>query len=447
MHKKLLPLAVAGALAAPAVALAQVEVYGTIHMSINAMNYGEGTPAAPGGANIASASKWDVASHASNIGVRARESLGSGLSAWAQVETNASMERSNNLAHTSNFASRNSAVGMQGNFGNVFVGQWTSPWADLDALWGIGTVATYGPITSIIGRRETTGSAPNWNCSNISGIGGASGAALGGVAVGTLACDSVEGQSGVGHAFWRRISNSIHYQSPVFAGVQGKIAYQTNQDKSTAGVVNSDPQMWSASVTWAGLGGRVRVGGAFDAHKDFTTVGQTDNGVALKGGWNFGFADIGLAYEAMTYKVATGDCKAKQWGIQAAIPIGQGAIRAAYSVADDIKGDYTGGLTPGAAGTAAAFTNAALAGSPLSCGGSAHSADVAGNNGAKQLNIGYDYRFSKRTTVGVGYAGIKNDESARFTWSGLSSAQGGQDVTPPAGADVSIFFVSMIHRF
>jgi len=135
MHKKLLPLAVAGALAAPAVALAQVEVYGTIHMSINAMNYGEATPTAPGGANVPSASKWDVASHASNIGVRARESLGSGLSAWAQVETNASMERSNNLAHTSNFASRNSAVGMQGNWGNMFVGQWTTPWADLDALW------------------------------------------------------------------------------------------------------------------------------------------------------------------------------------------------------------------------------------------------------------------------------------------------------------------------
>jgi len=448
MHKKLLPLAVAGALAAPAVALAQVEVYGTIHMSINQMKYGEATPTAPGGANLPSASKWDVASHASNVGVRARESLGSGLSAWAQVETNASMERSNNLAHTSNFASRNSAVGMQGNWGNVFVGQWTTPWADLDALWGIGTVATYGPITSIIGRRETTGSAPNWNCSNISGIGGASGAALGGVAVGTLACDSVEGQSGVGHAFWRRISNSIHYQSPVFAGVQAKIAYQTNQDKSTTATptgttVNSDPQMWSAAVTWAGLGGRVRVGAAFDAHKDFTTVGQTDNGIALKGGWNFGFADIGFAFEQMTYKVATGDCKAKQWGVQAAVPIGQGAIRAAYSQANDIKGDYTT-LT---AATAGAFTAGALSGSPASCGGSLLGADVAANNGAKQLNIGYDYRFSKRTTVGVGYAAIKNDEAARFTWSGLSSAQGGQDVTPPAGADVGIFFVSMIHRF
>src|SRR5574339_707747 len=221
MQKKILALAVTGALAAPAAALAQVEVYGTIHMSVNKMKYDAGTDTT-GAGGPASVSKWDVASHASNIGVSARESLGGGLSAWAQGETNASMERSNNVAHTSNFASRNSAVGMQGGFGNVFVGQWTTPWADLDALWGIGTVATYGPITSIIGRRETTGSAPNPNCAN-------GGSGLGGAAP---VCDSVEAGGGVGHPFWKRISNSVHYQSPVFGGAQVKVAYQTNQDKA-----------------------------------------------------------------------------------------------------------------------------------------------------------------------------------------------------------------------
>ena len=394
MQKKLLALSVAGALAAPAAALAQVEVYGTIHMSVNKMKYGESSTGLP------SVSKFDIASHASNVGVRARESLGGGLSAWAQVETNASMERSNNLAHTSNFASRNSAVGMQGNFGNIFVGQWTTPWADLDALWGIGTVATYGPITSIIGRRETTGSAPNPNCSNSgSGVPGA--------------CDSVEAAGGVGHPFWKRISNSLHYQSPVFGGAQVKVAYQANQDKATAGatVTAADPSMWSASVTWSGMGGRARIGAAFDSHKDFTTVGETDDGWRVTGGYNFGFVDVGFAYEQMTYK-AGGDWDATQWGVQAAVPIGQGAIRAGYSKAE--KPDTPLGEL---------------------------------DAGATQYNIGYDYRFSKRTTVGAGYAHIKNEDLASFTWSGLSSAQNGASVTPPPGSDVSIFFISMIHRF
>jgi predicted porin len=422
MQKKLLTLAVAGALAAPAAALAQVEVYGTIHMSLNKMKYDEGTGGVP------SVSKWDVASHASNVGVRARESLGGGLTGWAQVETNAAMERSLDGAHISGFASRNSAVGLQGGFGNVFVGQWTTPWADLDALWGIGTVATYGPITSIIGRRETTGSAPNPNCANTTTGATAGGASAGGSGGGI--CQSVEGQGGVGHAFWRRISNSVHYQSPVFGGAQLKIAYQTNQDKAenipvatngAAVATAADPSLWSGSVTWSGMGGRLRVGAAYDAHKDFTTVGQTDKGWRVTGGWNFGFADIGAAYETMEYKTAGGDCEAKQWGLQAAIPVGQGAIRGGFSQADDIDGTFGGAGTCGTAGQ--------------------------GDNGAKQWNLGYDYRFSKRTTVGVGYATIDNDDFARFTWSGLSSAQDGQSITPPAGSDVKIFFVSMIHRF
>jgi predicted porin len=403
MHKKLLGLAVAGALAAPVAALAQVEVYGTIHMSINKMKYGES------GA-IPSKSAWDVASHASNVGVRGRENVGGGQTAWFQVETNAAMERSNNIAHTSNFASRNSAVGMQGAWGNFFVGQWTTPWADLDALWSVGTVATYGPVTSIIGRRETTGAAPNPNCANnFSGNGGVGLPAA--TAAAQPTCDSVEGGGGVGHPFWRRISNSIHYQSPVMGGAQVKVAYQTNQDRATTGVI-ANPQMWSVAASWSGLGGRARIGAAYDAHKEFSFQGETDTGWRVTGGWNFGFADIGAAYEEMTYKSAIGDVEARQWGVAIAIPIGQGAIRGSFSQADDLE-----------------------------------SGGVSAPTGAKQWNLGYDYRFSKRTTVGIGYATIDNDSLAAFTWSGLSSSQGGQSINPPLGSDVDIFFVSMVHRF
>jgi predicted porin len=418
MQKKLLTMAVAGALAAPGVALAQssVEVYGFLFASFSKFKYSDGTGGVP------SVSKWDVGSHASNVGVRGRESVGAGLTAWFQVETNAALERSNNIAHTSNFASRNTALGVQGGWGNVFMGQWTTPWADLDALWGIGTVGGWGPVTAIIGRRETTGAAPNPNCATAgSGLGGlVQPAQTQGVVVGTQVCDSVEGNGGVGHSFWRRISNSVHYQSPVFGGFQIKAAYQTNQDKATTGVV-ADPSMWSASAQWAGMGGRLRVGAAIDRHKDFTTIGQTDSGWRVTGGWNFGFADLGLAYEEMTYKTTLSDCDAKQWGAGLAIPIGQGAIRASYAQADDIKGSFVGAGSCGAAAGA--------------------------DNGAKQWNIGYDHRFSKRTTIGVGYAIIKNDTAAVFTWSGAPSSQGGQSVNPPAGSDPSAFFVSMIHRF
>ncbi len=398
MQKKLLGLAVAGALAAPGLALAQVEVYGFVNMSVGKVKYSEST------SGVGSVSKWDVMSHASNYGVRGRENIGGGQTAWFQIEQNAPMERSNNVAITP--ASRNSAVGLQGSWGNLFMGQWTTPWADLDALWGVGTVGGLGPITSIIGRRETTGTAPNPNCQN----GHLSGAPPVG---GAVICDAVEAAGGVGHPFWRRASQAIAYQSPVFAGVQVKLMYQTNEGKATTGV-EADPSLWSSSVQWAGMGGRLRIGAAFDAHKDFTTVGETDSGWRVTGGGNFGVADVGLAFEQMTYKLAAGDCDAQQWGVQLAVPVGQGAIRAAWATADDLEGPAVG---------------------------------CAADNGADTWNIGYEHRFSKRTSVGVGYAHMKNDPAAVFTWTGLPPNQGGASNTPLAGSDPSVFFVNMLHRF
>jgi predicted porin len=450
MQKKLLTLAVAGALAAPGIASAQssVEVYGYLNMHFGFWRHKDATDRTTN----PDVSKTDVTSAGSNVGVRGRETLGGGLSAWFQVETNAALERSNNVAHSSGFASRNSAVGIQGGFGNVFVGQWTSPWADLDALWAIGTVGGFGPVTSIIGRRETTGAANNFNCSNTgSGVGAAPGGNR----------DSVEGGAGVGHPFWRRLSNAVFYQSPVVAGgLQFKAAYQTNQDKTNVNIpgaaagtppagaaaapavaaqITQNPYLYSTSLQWAGMGGRARIGVAYDGHHDFTTPGKTDTGWALKGGWNFGVVDVGLAYERNTYKTPASDCKATQYGVALAVPVGQGAIRGSYSKAKDIEGTYSGGVAVSAAGLVTG-----------SCGATTTAANASNDNGATQYNIGYDHRFSKRTTLGVGYSTIKNDAGAggnNFVWSGMSSTQNGVSVTAPLGSDISVIFVSIVHRF
>jgi predicted porin len=258
----------------------------------------------------------------------------------------------------------------------------------------------------------------------------------------------VEGAAGVGHPFWRRMSNSVFYQSPVFAGgAQVKLAWQTNQDKASGPTaVNQDPQMYSTSIQWAGMGGRVRIGAAYDGHKDFTTPGKTDTGYALKGGWNFGVADMGLAYDKMTYKTPAGDCKATQYGAALAVPVGQGAIRASYSVAKDIDGPFVGGGTA-TGGIATPVGGGAPTGS---CGNAPTTLAPTNDNGAKQYNIGYDHRFSKRTTVGVGYSTIKNDAGAggnQFVWSGMSSTQNGVSLAAPLGTDISVIFASIVHRF
>jgi len=440
MQKKLLTLAVAGALAAPCIAMGQgsgppaaaVEVYGTINMAFGKFKYGG---ASDGTADV---SKWDVAQGASNYGLRGRESLGGGLTAWFQIEQNAPMERSNNIAITP--ASRNSAVGIQGNWGNVFFGQWTTPWADLDALWGIGTVGFWGPVTSIIGRRETTGTAPNPNCVNVQNSGGA---AIPGL---QATCDAVEAAGGVGHPFWRRASQAISYQSPVFSGMQFKVLYQTDDGKATT-ATSADPSLISTSLQWAGMGGRARVGAAMDRHKDFTSSGNTDTGWSIKGGYNFGVVDVGLAYESLKYKTTTSDCKTSNYGVALAVPVGMGTIRASYSHAKAIEGDF--GAAPALpAGTLWGQTNCGAL-NVAGTGGAGQPSAIpnAGNTGAKQYNIGYEHRFSKRTNVGLGYAVIKNDPGAVFTWTGAPPINDGQSNTPKAGQDPSTYFISITHRF
>jgi predicted porin len=407
-------------LGAPGLALAQssVEVYGTINMSFGNVRWGASTTGAP------SLTKWDVANHASNYGVRGRESIGGGMTAWFQIEQNAPLERSNNIAITP--SSRNSAVGVQGDFGNVFVGQWTSPWADLDGLWAIGTVGGWGPVTSIIGRRETTGTAPNPNCVNdrSGGVNINSTAAAG-----ANPCDAVEAAGGVGHPFWRRLSNAVFYQSPVINGIQVKVAYQTNEGRAvtnaTLASTVANPSLWSTSIQWSGMGGNARVGFAYDRHTEFTTANRADTGMSVKGGYNFGVVDLGLAWEQTTYRTALGDCKGSNYGVALAFPVATGTIRGSWSVAGDLNDPGCG-----AAGTAIA-----PAGSTV------------GDNGATEFNLGYEHRFSKRTQIGFGYATIRNDANGAHNWTGLPPNQGGFVNAPARGSSVSTWFVNMVHRF
>jgi len=159
MQKKLLGIAVATALTAPAVALAQVQVYGTANVTLNSTKYTDST------AGVGSVSKMAVNSHSSNFGIRSSETLGGGMTGWVQYEFNTQLERNNDQV-SGNGTPRNSAIGLRGNFGNFYLGTWETPYASTFRMWDVGTVGGYGPSTSVAYRRESTGSAPSSNCNN-----------------------------------------------------------------------------------------------------------------------------------------------------------------------------------------------------------------------------------------------------------------------------------------
>ena len=102
----------------------------------------------------------------------------------------------------------------------------------------------------------------------------------------------------------------------------------------------------------------------------------------------------------------------KEYGVGAAIPLGSGKIGISYAVAVDPK---VSGTTVDA--------------------------------GAKMYNVGYEWALSKRTAVGFGYAAIKNDPGAVFTWTGMAPNQTGVAVTDLAGSDPSNIFVAFRHSF
>ena len=123
-----------------------------------------------------------------------------------------------------------------------------------------------------------------------------------------------------------------------------------------------------------------------------------------------------------------------------------GSIRASYSKAKAIDGTFG---VPQARPTGVLW-GAQNCNTGASDGGGnviGTTTPLAGNTGAKQYNIGYQHRFSKRTDVGVGYAAIRNDPAASFTWAVLPPVQDGANLTPFAGSDPSMRFVSITHRF
>jgi predicted porin len=106
MNKKLIAAAIAAAVSAPA-AMADVTVYGKIHMSIDSVD-GDG----------AAYSGQAITSRASRIGFKGTEDLGNGLKAVWKYEASIATDTSSDLG---NFGGRDAYLGLAGNFGTVLL--------------------------------------------------------------------------------------------------------------------------------------------------------------------------------------------------------------------------------------------------------------------------------------------------------------------------------------
>ena len=400
MNKKLMAVAVASALAAPAVAMAQstVQMYGSVYME-----YAFTSPGANTANTVKPASVDILQAPGSNIGFKGEEKLGGGMSAWFDCQSSADFRGTNG----DGFCTRNSAVGVKGGFGNIFIGVWDTPFKRTMGNVGGRDTGIYGTADLLATNSTTTDD------------GGSAG------------------------TFKRRQRNSINFDSPNFGGFRFMAA--TSSTNSGSSITTSDaaakPRTWS-------LGGAYKAGPldlavGYELHQDFynnrvagaagsvstagvATAGTTaapatfsgdESGYHLSAAYTLGNGlKLGFTYIAMEADTALGaNAKSKNYQLGAEWKLsGPHNLHFGYTVADSMSG--TVGATMG--------------GRP---------AVGVADNGAKLWQIRYLHDLSKRTTASIGYVNLKNDISGTYDLMGVSGTG--------TGAKSSAVAMSIAHRF
>lgn len=190
-----------------------------------------------------------ISDQSSHVGVRGTESLGGGLSAIFQMETLFKAEENN-----SQFATRNSAVGLKGAPGTLLLGRWDTPFKAATLA-----VDPFGDLT------------------------------LGGITAALNGSGLARRQG----TFDRRDTNVIQYWSPVVAGFALRLSHAVNEARTAF----LNPSQSGGSLTYSA--GGWYAGYAYDQQRDgaFGIELEKQAAHALFGYVTFGVVRLGWVHE------------------------------------------------------------------------------------------------------------------------------------------------------
>jgi len=393
MNKKLMAVAVAGALSVPGMALAQVQIGGSINLL-----YYQHDP------KNGASSKSDIAELAEpELYIRAEEKLGGGMSVWMQCASSFDVLG----AAAEGLCSRNSAIGMKGGFGNVFFGNWDQPQKlvfNQARGWFSGTNALFGGSANLLFGGSASGvSNPVQSVTASPVIGGTTGAAT--------------ANSANAERFYRRQANTLNYHSPNWGGFTLQGSYSADREST------GRPESSTLSPRMYGLAGNFNMGGlwvgvGYEAHEDWnaanTTVGTgasqygggSDTNFTVGVAYRFGFGlSLRGVYSESEYEVSnTGNMKVKGYGMYSDWRIaGPHTVRLAY-----VLGESPTGNTSQNVGVYRAPAGATV--------------DAGGEN----FTLAYSYAFSKRTEGSIAYNEMKNDARGTFSLGKSAATVGGK---------------------
>lgn len=293
MQKKLIALAVAGLVAAPAfAATSNVDIYGRMAFSLDYVDSEDGLAGTTDDSNFVTGRD-----NVSRVGFKGSEDLGGGLAAIWQVENQLNVPKLGTSGGAGGgWAIRNTFVGVKSNsLGTVLAGRHDTPYklatGKLDPF--VDTAADYNVV---IGR-------------------------------------TVDG--GAGTRFDLRADNTVAYISPTFSGFHAALAWIEIDSSEAAGA--DDVEGWSVMGMYEN--GPIFASLAYEKHSGgaggSTATGEADAWkVGL--GYTFGNAKIGAVYESTDHDdAAQMDRVRDAWYLSGVYTMGNIVLNAAYGNAED----------------------------------------------------------------------------------------------------------------
>ena len=307
-----------------------------------------------------------VSSNSSRFGVRGVEYLGAGNTAIFQIESTVQGDTGTNGGP--NIATRETYLGLQGEWGTFRAGKFLTPYDDIHPIFGNAPTLTSSILST----------AAIW-------------------AQGPLQ----KGQGG----FDARLGNSMRYETPNWSGWVGAVQYSTrdssgNADGSAGDNGDHPSEMRHAYVSDLALfynSGPIDFGIAYEHNNAVRTTGRKDDALSVAAAYDFGTLGqnvgvrLGAVYEYLRYDTPNGDLKRNFYAVSATISIGDGVVYALWGRAPDgfgsaQDGTQIGGLTKGP------------------------------NSAATQWEVSYSYPLSLRTLLYTGYVQIANQANAAYTF-------------------------------
>lgn len=396
MQKKIIALAIAAAVSAPAFADSNVTVYGVASVSYDMTSTG----------GAAGFSNNKVSSNTSRIGFKGNEDLGDGLSAIWQIESLIAIDGA-----ASTLANRNTFLGLAGGFGTVLLGRHDTPYKIATRamdVFGDGIADNRG----IMGGGVNTLLAPATN-------GG-----VGSVNTTTGALVAGGNSTGAGASFDGRQTDVVAYISPAMSGFTGAIAYVAGAEGQTA-ANQSKGSAWSLAGLYGN--GPLNINAAYEVHN----IGGAPGTV--------GVPALGAA-----------SLKESAWKIGASYTMDALTVNGVY---EKTKDNFGGLVVPANAGMNLFGHRAYYLSGKYSFGANAfklaygNAGDNATlNTGASQVSVGLDHSLSKRTTVYALYTQLSNKAAGTYAL-GSAGIGNGSVFLNGAGSKPSAISLGMKHTF